>query len=60
MVTGLPKVIGGNGMRVAFTKIIGKFAGRAIPFIGWGVLVYDVGNFFYSTQITFNEVTDEK
>ncbi len=60
MVTGYPKIIGGKGMRIAFTKIIGKFAGRAVPFIGWGILVYDLGSIFYDTQIIFNDITNGK
>ncbi|WP_262885496.1 hypothetical protein [Tenacibaculum maritimum] len=42
------------------TKIIGRFIGRATPFIGWGVLAYDLGVIFYNTQVQFNEITDEK
>ncbi|MFV0483179.1 MAG: hypothetical protein ACK5MG_03670 [Bacteroidales bacterium] len=34
MITGYPKIVGGKGMRVAFTKIIGKFLGRATPIFG--------------------------
>ncbi|MFL0064887.1 hypothetical protein [Tenacibaculum maritimum] len=59
-VTGVPKIIGGNGMKVTMTKIIGRFIGRATPFIGWGVLAYDLGVIFYNTQVQFNEITDEK
>lgn len=58
MVTGIPKIIGGNGLRIAFTKIIGKFVGRAIPIIGWGILTYDVGIIFYNTHIIFNSITN--
>lgn len=28
------------------TKSVGKFAGRWVPFVGWGLLIYDGVNFF--------------
>ena len=45
-------------MKIALTKVIGKFVGRAIPFIGWGILAYDLGVILYDTQIVFNHITD--
>lgn len=36
---GIPKVIEGNGMKIAFAKIIGKFVSRINLVIGWEVLV---------------------
>ena len=56
-ITGYPKAIGGKGMRIMMTKTIGRFAGRAIPIVGWGILAYDVGRTFYNTQIEFNRIT---
>lgn len=58
MVTGYPKLIGGKGMRVAFTKILGRFLGRAIPVVGWGVLAYDVTYIFYVAQLEFEQIVD--
>ena len=49
-VIGYPKIIGGKGLKVRLTKIIGRIIGRAIPIVGWGVLAYDLGNIFYDTQ----------
>lgn len=60
MTTGYPKIIGGKGMRVAFTKVVGKFIGRSIPIIGWGVLAYDLGAIFYDTQVEFNRIIDDE
>jgi hypothetical protein len=57
-IVGKPKIIGGKGMKIALTKVIGKFVGRAIPFIGWGILAYDLGVILYDTQIVFNHITD--
>jgi RHS repeat-associated protein len=57
-VTGYPKALGGRGMRIAFTKSIGRFAGRAIPIVGWGTLAYDVGATFYRTQVTYNRIVN--
>jgi hypothetical protein len=55
-ITGYPKVIGGEGMKIAMTKIIGRFAGRMVPIIGWGVLTYDVGMTLYNTQVEYNKI----
>jgi len=59
MLTGYPKIIGGQGMRVALTKVIGKFLGRAIPIVGWGILAYDLSVILYDTQLVYNHITDE-
>lgn len=58
MVTGLPKAIGGNGIKVALTKIVGRFIGRVTPFVGWGILTYDLGIIFYDTQIAYDRILD--
>lgn len=55
-ITGYPKIIGGKGLRVTFTKIIGRFLGRAVPIIGWGILAYDISIIFYDTQIEFDTI----
>ncbi|CAA0233161.1 hypothetical protein [Tenacibaculum maritimum] len=59
-VIGYPKIIGGNGLRIRLTNIIGRIIGRATPIIGWGVLAYDLGKILYNTQLVFNHITDEK
>ena len=53
---GTPKVFGGKGMKIAFTKTIGRFEGRLVPFVGWATLAYDVGATFYNSQIKYNEI----
>ena len=60
MLTGYPRVIGGKGMRIALTKVIGKFLGRAIPFVGWGILAYDLSVVLYDTQIVYNYIIYEQ
>lgn len=54
----LPTVTGTNfsNLRVMFTKNIGRFVGRSVPIIGWGVLAYDIGMTFYNTQIEYNRI----
>ncbi len=47
-------------MKVAFTKVIGRFAGRAVPIVGWGVLAYDVGTTFYKTQRIYDKIVNLK
>jgi len=58
-IVGKPKIIGGKGMKIALTKVIGKFVGRAIPFIGWGILAYDLSIILYDTQLVYNHITNE-
>ncbi|MBX3238280.1 MAG: RHS repeat-associated core domain-containing protein [Chitinophagaceae bacterium] len=58
-VTGVPKMLGGQGMRVAFTKVLGRFIGRAVPILGWAVLAYDVGATFVKTQMEYNKIVGE-
>ncbi len=57
-VIGYPKIIGGKGLKIRLTKIIGRIIGRATPIIGWGVLTYDLGNIFYDTQMVYNHIVD--
>lgn len=60
MVTGVPRALGGEGMRIATTKILGRFVGRAVPIFGWAVLAYDVGAAFAKTQIEFNKIVGDE
>ncbi|MDX1908906.1 MAG: RHS repeat-associated core domain-containing protein, partial [Bacteroidia bacterium] len=55
-VTGIPKFVGGKGVIVGSTKMVGRWVGRAIPIAGWGMLIYDAGALFYETQIEFDRV----
>ncbi len=59
-ITGSPKALGGRGMRIALTKSIGRFAGRAVPILGWGILAYDAGMILYNTQSQFNSVLNSR
>ncbi len=58
-VTGTPKLIGGKGMKIALTKTIGRFIGRAVPFVGWAVLAYDTGVTLYKTQTIYNSIVEK-
>ena len=44
--------------KVAFTRVLGRFIGRALGPIGWAILAYDVGMTFYNTQIIYNKITE--
>ena len=54
----LPTITGTNlsNLRVMFTKNIGRFLGRSIPILGWGVLAYDIGMTFYNAQVEYNRI----
>lgn len=54
---GFPGI--GNGLKLGATKSIGRFAGRAIPVLGWGLAAYDAGMILYNTQVEFNRITAE-
>jgi hypothetical protein len=57
----LPTIVANSGrVGIAMTTSVGKFASRAIPFIGWGILAYDVSIILYNTQIEFNAITNSK
>lgn len=53
--TGWPGV--GSGLRLSWTKSFGRFAGRTVPVIGWGILAYDLVSILYKTTSKFNEIT---
>jgi hypothetical protein len=44
----LPTIVGGPGtgraLAVAGTKSVARFAGRAVPIVGWALLAYDAGS----------------
>jgi hypothetical protein len=44
--------------KLAFTKTLGRFLGRALGPIGWGILLYDVSMTFYNTQVIYNKLTE--
>ena len=47
-----------NNLTLKFTNVLGRFMGRTIPIIGWGVLTYDVGMTLYRTQVIYNNITN--
>ena len=47
-----------RGGTVRYTKVLGRFLGRAAGPIGWGILAYDVGKVLYNTQIMYNSIVD--
>lgn len=58
MITGYPKFVGGNGVRVMTTKVVGRFWGRTIPILGWGLLTYDLGMTVYNTQTEYDRIIE--
>ena len=46
-----------RGGSLRYTKVLGRFLGRAAGPIGWGLLAYDVGMTFYNTQQIYNQIT---
>ncbi|WP_435237662.1 STM2901 family protein [Psychromonas sp. PT13] len=56
----LPTITGASvsTLKIAFTKNIGRFVGRAIPILGWIILAADVINIFYKSQYTYNQIVD--
>ncbi len=44
-------------LTLKFTNVLGRFMGRSIPVVGWGVLTYDIGKTFYNTQSIYNNIT---
>ncbi len=38
-------VVNSSGARWVWTKGIGKFAGRWVPWVGWGLTVWDIGKY---------------
>lgn len=60
--TKLPTLTGGPftgaPLRKMMVNTIGKFLGRTLGPIGWGILVYDVGMTLYNTQQIYNSITN--
>ena len=56
---GTPKILGGKGIRMTTTKSVGRFVGRWIPFVGWGILAYDATMIIYNTQTKYNVIVGE-
>jgi hypothetical protein len=48
-----------RGGKKMYTKVIGRFLGRMVGPIGWGILAYDVGVTLYKTQTIYNKITAE-
>ncbi len=53
---GLPMITGSSltSLRVAFTRNVGRWAGRAVPVVGWLYLAYDVSQITYKTLTRYN------
>ncbi len=52
----LPTLTGSSlrTLRVSFTANLGRFAGRAVPIVGWLYLAYDVSSIMYNTVTRYN------
>ena len=44
-------VINKSGMRIVYTKSVGKFLGRWVPFVGWALTIYDI----HKTAMEYNK-----
>ncbi len=48
-----PTIVGGPGtgraLAIAGTKSVARFAGRAVPVLGWAMLAYDIGSIAFCT-----------
>ena len=47
-ITGFPRPFGA-GLKLRFTKNVGRFLGRATPIVGWGILAYDLYSILHNT-----------
>ncbi|MES2502610.1 MAG: hypothetical protein V4545_08385 [Pseudomonadota bacterium] len=54
----MPSITGKNArqLKIAFTKNLGAFVGRAIPGIGWMIMAYDVVQIIRNTLSKFNSL----
>lgn len=52
--TGFPFV--GQGVRLAMTQNVGRFIGRTIPLLGWGIAAYDLYRILEETTKEYNNV----
>ena len=52
----LPTLTGASlsTLRVSFTRNLGRFAGRTIPFVGWAYLAYDVTRIIWRSVERYN------
>lgn len=52
----LPMITGSSlaSLRVAFTRNVGRWAGRAVPVVGWVLLAYDISRITYNTVNRYN------
>ena len=57
-ITGIPKLLGGQGVKISSTRLIGRFAARWIPVVGWGILAYDGAAIIYKTQTIYNNIVN--
>jgi hypothetical protein len=54
-ITGYPGV--SNGIKLSFTKSFGRFVGRTLPVIGWGIALYDLAMILEATYNTYTAIT---
>jgi hypothetical protein len=43
-------------LRITFTRNLGRFAGRAVPIVGWLYLAYDVSSIVYKSVTRYNQL----
>lgn len=54
----LPTLTGSSlkTLRISFTRNLGRFAGRAVPIVGWLYLAYDVSAISYKAVTRYNRL----
>ncbi|QHV98240.1 STM2901 family protein [Spirosoma endbachense] len=56
--TGWPGV--GAGLRLQMTRNVGRFIGRTIPLLGWGILAYDLYRILEKTSEEYQNVINSQ
>lgn len=54
--TGYPGL--GSGLKFVYTKNIGRFVGRTIPVLGWGIIAYDLYKILEGTYKDYTKATE--
>ena len=55
-----PKFIGGKGMRISLTKVVGRFIGRAVPILGFGIMAYELSTVLYNTYLIYIAIVSDE
>lgn len=50
-------IVNKSGARIVYTKSVGKFLGRWVPWVGWGLTIYDIHT--SATEYTMKQATSQ-